>query len=247
MLHATQSALHKTSRTQFSLKLLSDLPGDAVRQFLVLVKEHVIESSSTVFLDTVSFTVVQSGYILGGFLPCLNDCINTSTGYVLQCKRSFHQTRQRVFGISWSRQKQIKKQSFVVVRGEDDHNPDLLWVGQVLLLVHIKHGTEDLGQFAYIQYMEVTTPLSTIDESLGCVCLRWATADDIDYTTNYNRTVDVDRIDTAEWYGLVPFTSLLGTVQVIRSNIPINPFTMAVPWPMHRLHMNRFDRHDTSY
>jgi hypothetical protein len=84
------------------------------------------------------------------------------------------------------------------------------------------------------------TVIDRIKEALRCVCLLWATEDNIDHTVDPSTHIRAGQIETAEWYGLVPFDSIVGTVQVLRSNIPIPPFTSQIPWPLHRFHINRF-------
>lgn len=36
--------------------------------------------------------------------------------------------------------------------------------------------------YAFIQYMECTPHLDKMDETLSCVCLRWSTDDEVEYT-----------------------------------------------------------------
>lgn len=43
-----------------------------------------------------------------------------------------------------------------------------------------------------------------------------------------------------EYNGLVPFSSLVTTVSVLRSNKAIKPFTDKLPWPLHGFNINNF-------
>ena len=88
--------------------------------------------------------------------------------------------------------------------------------------------------------MEVTDPVSNIDKELGCVCLRWATADEEDRTLDIEQSLHGNHVVEGEYYGLVPFSSIESTVTVVRSNIAISPFSEQLPWPLHRFYLNRF-------
>ena len=148
--------------------------------------------------------------------------------------------RQRVFGIGWDRPGQYKKQSFVVLKGEEE-GEQVSWVAKVLLLFRLSAtGLGDIQEFAYVQYMEVTDAITGVDRALDCVCLRWATADEVDRTLNIEQSLLCTKVQEGEYYGLVPFSSIISTVSVVRSNIAISPFTDKLPWPLHRFYINRF-------
>ena len=72
--------------------------------------------------------------------------------------------RQLVFGIGWDRPGQCRKQSFVTVRGADAET-NFLWAAKVLLLFRLSAaGVGDIGEYAYVQYMEVTK------DRIFCLC-----------------------------------------------------------------------------
>ena len=216
-------------------------PPDAFNQLSTLLQNEVDALPPSSSPNTAQLNIVQSGYIDGGFVPSLSDCQAYDGLTVLKAARPYATRRQRVFGISWDRPRQARKQSFVVMKGVEEDNLDTLWVGHVLLLFHLKGITNHPAkEYAFVQFMEVTSCLTKVDEVLGCVCLRWATDDNIDHTLDPSTHIRAGHIETAEWYGLVPFDSLIGTVQVLRANIPISPFTSPIPWPLHRFHVNRF-------
>ena len=113
-----------------------------------------------------TLTVTQSGYVQGGYIPTLADCKTSSWGSTIigvnsTSMSSSRNVMQRVFGICWDRPGQYKKQSFVIMNGEEE-GEQVLWVAKVLL----------------------TDGLSGVDRALGCVCLRWSTEDEIDRTLN---------------------------------------------------------------
>lgn len=49
-----------------------------------------------------------------------------------------------------------------------------------------------------------------------------------------------NQVNEGEYYGLVPFTSILSTVIVLRYNIAIMPFTESITWPLHRFYIKLF-------
>jgi len=236
-----QGSCPSPSNDPFLLSIRKGICEDAFNQLSVLLQSELstIPPSST--FHRAHLKIVQSGYIEGGFEPTLHDCQVIDGVTVLKTSRTYSKRRQRVFGICWDRPHQARKQSFVVMKGVEEDDLDAFWVGHVLLLFHldgIPH--HPAKQYAFVQFMEVTECSTTVDEVLGCVCLRWATEDNIDHTLDPSAHIRAGHIETAEWYGLVPFDSLVGTVQVLRANIPIPPFTTQIPWPLHRFHINRF-------
>ena len=96
-------------------------------------------------------------------------------------------------------------------------------------------------EFAFIQYMQCTPPLDEIDLTLNCICLRWATVDEVDRTVETELSHSkVSSMEEGEWYGMEPFESIFGSVHVVRSNLGIPPFTEGLPWPKHRFYINSF-------
>lgn len=89
--------------------------------------------------------------------------------------------------------------------------------------------------------MEATRPIDKFDEMFGCVCLRWATKDDIDRTipTMVPRGHSV-LVSIGEWFGIVPFAYTQGSIHVNRATFSIQCFTPELPWSPHLLYINRF-------
>lgn len=128
----------------------------------------------------------------------------------------------------------------MVLKGEEE-GETVLWVAKVLLLFRLcAAGLGDKQEFAYIQYMEVTDAITGVDRALDCVCLTWATTDEVDRTLNIEQSLRGTQVQEGEYYGLVPVSSIISTVSVVRSNIAISPFTEKLPWPLHRFYINRF-------
>lgn len=55
-----------------------------------------------------------------------------------------------------------------------------------------------------------------------------------------DRTLDIKhtKVEEAEYYVLVPFSSTMITVNVLRSNIEIKLFTDKLLWPLNHFYMN---------
>ena len=73
--------------------------------------------------------------------------------------------------------------------------------------------------------MDVTDAISGVDRALGCVGLRWSTEDEIGRTLNIPESLRGNQLEAGEYYGLVPSNSIVGSLQVVRSNIGIRRFT----------------------
>lgn len=63
--------------------------------------------------------------------------------------------------------------------------------------------------------MEVTDAVSSVYRALGRVCLRWATADEVDRTLDIAKSLRSDPVKEGEYYGLVPFGYTVSTVNVL--------------------------------
>ena len=89
-------------------------------------------------------------------------------------------------------------------------------MARALLLFSLSvSGGTSAEEFSYVQYMEVINPLSDIDIYLGCVCLRWATADGEDRTLDIQQSLNDNHVVEGEYHGLVPFSSIESTVTVV--------------------------------
>jgi len=179
----------------------SALESDALPQLLQLLKDHVTSMEGAILPSMVHLQIVQSGYVSGSFVPTLSHCKKLENGSTViqdttedesgQMSRS----RNRVFGIGWERPGQYKKQSFVVMRGNDEGGR-VLWVGKILLLFRLSYtGSSETEEFAYVQYMEVSKPISGVDRALGCVCLRRATEDELDRTLDVERSLSGSKVE----------------------------------------------------
>lgn len=117
----------------------------------------------------------------------------------------------------------------------------VVWVAKVLLLFRLNSGGPGQDtEYAYVQYIVVTDAVSAVHRNLGCVCLRCAKEDEVDRTVNISQNLRGSQMEAGEYYGMVPFRSILSCVQVLRSNIGIRPFTEQFPWPLHRFYLNLF-------
>ena len=227
---------------KFLASLRASFDKDAMVHLNTLISEQVQSLTASVLPTWIRLVFVQSGYVEGGLTPSLDHCsFDEDDNWVLRIPSSKTTLRQRVFGIGWRREDMKIKQSFVLIRSEENETECTLWVAKVLLFVRMDvNNTSVKSDYAFVQYMEVTNPVTEVDKALGCVCLRWATDDEKDWTLDIEESLKSKHIDAAEWYGLVPFSSIVSTVQVLRSNIAIKPFTPQLPWPLHRFYINRF-------
>ena len=155
--HAQHSIRHPAA--ELLRKIHSSMETDAFPQLLELLKDHISNIERVVLPTMAQLQIVQSGYVHGGFVPQLSDCIDLDDGSTVTEKKANTDNigiRHRVFGIGWERSGQYKKQSFVVMRGEQDGR-QVLWIGKDLLLFRLRTaGSPHAEEFAYVQYMDVT-------------------------------------------------------------------------------------------
>jgi len=134
-----------------------------------------------------------------------------------------------------------KINSFIYMKGQEQEGEEEYWFAEIKTLFKVRNKLKNIDkEYAYVRFIITTTPLHEIDKKLGCVCLRWETEDGIDHTLEKNCTMENEVISSGENYGLVQFQSICGTMQLIRSNYGIQPFTDELPWTHHRFYVNRF-------
>lgn len=152
--------------------------SDGFPQLLHLVRNHISAKKCTVLPTMVQLQFVQHEYVYGGFIPKLSECktlYNGSTtiqdglhgaGFNLGSPLALEQ----VFVIYFNRSSQCKKQSINFMRGEDN-GKIVFCVGKAFLLFPLNNGSGDTGSgeeedFAYVQFMDVTKPISGIERCL---------------------------------------------------------------------------------
>jgi hypothetical protein len=240
-LHTSSTSAPRGKTNTFLNSLQSAFSADVLSSLVDLIEEELKELDICLLPTAVSLNIVQSGYVLGGFVPTSSNCETIDGRTVILHCQNYQPVRQRVFGISWNRPYMRKKQSFVLLRASSDYEKDELWVAKVLLLFSMKDSSRgDPHEYAFVRYMIATDQVTAVDKELKCVCLRWETDEDVDRTLNITEEMEENYIEVGEWFGLVPFSSVVGTVQVLRSNVPVRPFTSPLPWPLHRFYINRF-------
>lgn len=114
-----------------------------------------------------------------------------------------------------------------------------MYLNSLLFRLHMT-GSVKAGELAYLQYIEVTSPLSCVDKALGCVCIRGATGGELDRTLDVNLHTSHKNISAGEYYGLGPFSSIESLIKVLRSNISICPFSEPLLWPLRRFYITVF-------
>lgn len=86
--------------------------------------------------------------------------------------------------------------------------------------------------------MELINALRGVEKYLGCVFLLWAMEDGVQRMFNKGKRLRKSEEHTGQLFGLVPFSYMVGTDHVLRSNIAIHPFSVELPLPLHRFYIN---------
>lgn len=121
---------------------------------------------------------------------------------------------------------------------QDSRN--VLWVGNVLLLLRLSTTWNfDIEELSYVQFIDIKKTISRLDRALWCVYLRWETEYELYWTSNIYRYMRHKNINSGEDYGLLPFSSAISTIQVMRSNMSIAPFPSPIPSQLHRFYIKR--------
>ena len=131
--------------------------------------------------------------------------------------------------------------SFVYMMGSDINGIDEFWFAETKLLFRLRNKALDKNpEFAFVKFLVTTPPRDKVEQQLGCVMLRWETEDNIDHSIINVEQYQNNTIRAGENYGLVSLKSICGTMQLIRSNYGVHPFTKELPWTHHRFYVNRF-------
>lgn len=216
---------------------------DVLVSFAKCVREWICVGDAHVCDGDIGMVFVKSGFIKGGFCPSLNDYDRDLNMIKIPESRGCVLHEQRVYANhEFGAQKKLLN-SFVLIRGESEGMEEV-WVGKVLLLFRcVEKGRSGGAELAYVRYMECVPPLNNVEETLGCVCLQWATADSVEEQDGAERESGAEGgVVAGEWFGVIPFQSILSTVHIVRANIAVQPFTTELPWTSHRFYINRFFR-----
>lgn len=68
--------------------------------------------------------------------------------------------------------------------------------------------------------------MDEVDNRLGCFCLQWSSADEIDYSP---RPEMADKeVEVWKWFGIELFSSLGGNMNEVQINHSVSPFSLPV-------------------
>ena len=220
-------------------EILSALPSSDLPVLIGLIEEHLVDQEKTLLDCDVQLTVVKSGYIDAFKTPTLSSFDYKSKKVIFSSDAISPKSKKRVFATSSFGPVNKKIHSTIFVKGTYDEHRDEFWFAKLLLLFRLscpeKGYTEEL---ALVRYYKCIEPLDKMDEILDCICLRWETEDEEDYSAK--ALLDNDVIVAGEQYGLISFQTICGTCEVVRSNYAIPEFQKELPWTHHKFYVNRF-------
>lgn len=208
--------------------------GDQAGQALVsLLREGNVNGVKVRCSNRI--VVVKSGVVDGGYY-CSKDCIGEHSmkiEKILRCNRS----KQRVIATEKYSHGGQERFSFALIRGTTVEGEFTYHVVQVRALFHCElYGRR--REMAFVKYMDVVKSLDKAEDMLGCLCLRWSTDDDVDYT-NGKQSLNM-RKPPAPWYDVVDFNSVQSVVHVVRQRYELVEDTHRKHWATHRYCLNRF-------
>lgn len=114
---------------------------------------------------------------------------------------------------------------FVVITGTDSEGNKRPLVGRGLALVRVQTSNPIFfcKTYAFVRFKDVTKPIYGVDDSLGWVCLRWSTNDNLGRTgPPHDRATHAAIVSL--WFELINGGAVMGTVHVLRQNYPTSPF-----------------------
>ena len=127
----------------------------------------------------VKINLVKSAYVKGGHIITLEH-YDLETNYI-SCPKLENRWKQRIFATNSFGTQKKPMFSFIIVQGEDS-NTQCVWVAKAVALLRISFGKEQSKECCLIQFMDATPPRDHLEITLECVCLRWSTNTDEDFT-----------------------------------------------------------------
>ena len=224
---------HSTSCIKL-LRKIGDQGGLSLLRIISGVKENQEDTELRKSLFRRKIVVVNSGVVEGGHISVKDDIRKSST--LINYIRRGTSRKQRVLASERYGLTGKEAFSYCLLQGLDSEGETIYHVVQVRLLFYIQVDGEWVPK-AYIRYMEIVKPKDKVEELLGCVCLRWSTYDEKDYTSGKN-SIDENN-PPSPWFDIVPFERLISVVQVIRQRYELKE-SGCNHWTGWRYCLNRF-------
>lgn len=241
----TEYAISGTREETVSMvpTIIKNLKKSHISKFLDLIKEEIKERNNGQMTYEMQWktklTIVKSGFVDGCKAPSLVDYDKERNIVKIRGVKEVTGMTHRIFATESFGSNETPKYSFVCMKGGSTEHPEYYFAKVILLLRIDFHNGQQQAEYAFVQYMKCTPPKDIIDKGLGCVCLRFETEDEIDYSLK-PLPKEEDTITAGEWFGLEPVESIFGAIHVLRSNMHIPPFVGQVPWTHQRFYVNRF-------
>ena len=157
------------------MNILPLFPRDSLAVFINLLEDYISTENPQYFEGDVRLEFVQSGFVMGGFVPTMADYNKEGNFISIDGLLNSRKKQQRIYGTTSFGPTKQSRFSYILLKDEQDGCHEV-WVAQVWALFHVSIAGKR-EEYAFVQYLECTPSLDNIDDELGCVCLRWATED----------------------------------------------------------------------
>lgn len=105
--------------------------------------------------------------------------------------------------------------------------------GPTAVLLCCAGDKEDDGT-AFVRFMNSVPSLVAVDDAMGCIFLRWATAECGKNKPGAHQLEGENSCTAMEdWFGVIRFESVLSPVRVIWANIAVHSLTAELSWNRH--------------
>lgn len=181
-------------------------------------------------LSDVVITVVNSNFIHSG--PGITfTCYRVRYDIIKKISR-FQRVYRKIYADHAFGPSQFRRLRVVMGYGERD----AYGFAKLLLLFYFSTCTNDrmYWAFAFLQYFQITLPISNKNRVLVCICLRKATEDEFDLSVN-QCVSGAGSIKAEEWRDVVSHSSVMSVHLIVRWNYLVYPVTLQLPCPLHSL------------
>lgn len=96
-----------------------------------------------------------------------------------------------------------------------------------------KENSDSEEELSFLQYLKVPPPIDEMDREIHWLPRTWAKDNEIYHFICLHQSY-CSLLDAVEWYGVVPFSSIVSVHHILRANYSITQFSSKLPWRAHR-------------
>ena len=236
-------------------ELVEDIGETASRVLYQELLENISRICNVTQSISASMNIVRvaSGYVHAINIPTSKNYVE-SMGKVVTCENT-SRTSQRFVSTRGFYSRPGLRQDCVILQAPGTSHTGMVnvWFGKVLGLFRVRsngelasgmESTENLEQFAFVQFFDILPLEDEIEKALGCIRLRWARGDS--YENHNTEDAHLKQEKERKWFTLLPVSTIRGVAHIVRGDYGIGSAGTwkdmeDVPWEDQFFYVNRFE------